>query len=187
MDDRESGFLSRWSRLKSEEREQKPAAIAAEDAPSAPDAETEPGIEATDPNADLPPIETLGRHSDYTVFMRAGVAPALRNQALRKLWRSDPVFANLDGLLEYGGDYSLPFKNRDLVVTAYQVGKGMVESALGDSTPADAVPAPELAPESPASASPEQPAVDTAGAKTETEVVPGVDVPRNGKTGPDTA
>jgi hypothetical protein len=51
--------------------------------------------------ANLPDIETLGKDSDCTGFMREGVPVALQNLALRKLWLSDPVLANLDGLNDY--------------------------------------------------------------------------------------
>ncbi len=58
---------------------------------------------------DLPDIENLGRGSDYTPFLRKGVPEHLTRQALRKLWRSDPVFANLDGLNDYDEDFAKPF------------------------------------------------------------------------------
>ncbi len=148
MAERDEGFLRRWSRLKQEERNRKPEAPAEEAAPEetlpvagspVPSAEASAeAAEADDPNANLPPIESLDRNSDYTAFLRPGVAPELKKQALGKLWRSDPVFANLDGLLEYGEDYSAPFKNPVAVATLYQVGKGMVASVLHESTPADA-------------------------------------------------
>lgn len=180
MADEDDGFLSRWSRLKAKERDQKSTTAPAEAAPEAtpvvatapmPDTAVVPDVgtaeEAADPNADLPPIESLDRHSDYTAFLRAGVAPELRKQALRKLWRSDPVFANLDGLLEYGEDYSLPFKNRTAVATLYQVGKGMAESILDESPPAATAPAAEPRATSPIAVSEPRPAADTADAKSE--------------------
>jgi hypothetical protein len=46
----------------------------------------------------LPSIESLAVTSDYTVFMRPGVPMALRNAALRKLWRINPVYSQSDGL-----------------------------------------------------------------------------------------
>jgi hypothetical protein len=44
---------------------------------------------------------------------------------LRKLWRSDPVFANLDGLVEYGEDYGADFRAASAVKTVYRVLEGM--------------------------------------------------------------
>jgi len=58
---------------------------------------------------DLPDIEGLGRESDYTPFLRKGVPEHLARRALRKLWLSDPVFANLDGLNDYDEDFAKPF------------------------------------------------------------------------------
>lgn len=146
MAERDEGFLGRWSRLKrtaQEPRDAPESDVAVDEVPApgaagAPLAETPQQPMADEP--ELPPIDSLTKDSDFTPFLRAGVAPELRQQALHKLWRSDPVLANLDGLLEYGEDYSLPFKTPQLVVTAYQVGKGMVRSALDDSAAADAPP-----------------------------------------------
>jgi Protein of unknown function (DUF3306) len=122
------GFLSRWSRRKAEAR-QTEAHEAKEvfgheqvQPPSVPEP-AEP--DAIDPR-DLPDIDSLTAESDFTVFMRKGVPPELRQQALRKLWRSSPVLANLDGLLEYGEDYTHIGRGGTSVQTAYQVGRGFV-------------------------------------------------------------
>src|SRR5690606_25106276 len=74
---------------------------------------------------DLPPIESLDKDSDFTAFLREGVPEETKRLALRTLWRSDPVLANLDGLLEYGEDFSAPWKTTGAVATVYRVGKGM--------------------------------------------------------------
>jgi hypothetical protein len=106
-------FLARWSRRKRGAAE--PAA------PPPPEADRE--IPA------LSPIETLTAQSDYTPFMRAGVPEAIRNAALRRLWVSDPVYANLDGLVEYGEDYAAPFNAGLAVATVYRVLLGMPDPA----------------------------------------------------------
>jgi hypothetical protein len=59
---------------------------------------------------DLPDIDTLDKESDFTVFMQAGVPEELKNLALRALWRSDPVLANLDGLNDYDEDFGSMLK-----------------------------------------------------------------------------
>lgn len=51
-------------------------------------------------------IETLDYESDFTVFMDAKVPEALRRMALRKLWRSNPILANIDGLNDYDEDFT---------------------------------------------------------------------------------
>jgi len=77
--------------------------------------------------ADLPPIESLDGDSDYTGFLGENVPEELARKALRKLWTSNPVFANLDGLNDYDDDYSALGIVEMVVETAYKVGKGLVE------------------------------------------------------------
>jgi hypothetical protein len=126
-------FLARWSRLKRLARAEsgrRPAIAepaAAPITPAVPSGSTASNASplAAQPAPELPAVETLGKDSDYTAFMRSDVPDALRNQALRKLWGSDPVFANLDGLVEYGEDYGEAFRLGGAVATAYRVLKGM--------------------------------------------------------------
>lgn len=116
-------FLARWSRLKRKARDgavaDPPPAAAPEAVPAAPAPPAEPLV------PDLPPLESLTKDSDFTPFLRPGVPDALRKAALRKLYESDPVFANLDGLLEYGEDFAEPFRAAGVITTAYRVLKGM--------------------------------------------------------------
>lgn len=128
----EEGFLKRWSRRKVEARDAPEEATAEEqqDAPAAalPSEPRAPEDEdgALDLEA-LPDIDSLTYESDFTVFMRKGVPPDLRRRALQKLWRSNPTLANLDGLVEYGEDYTKVGTVKQVVRTAYQVGRGMLE------------------------------------------------------------
>ncbi|MGH7013619.1 MAG: DUF3306 domain-containing protein [Stellaceae bacterium] len=129
-------FLARWSQLKRRARRPQPRdAAPANTAVPAPTAEPPPET--------LPPVESLTVESDYAAFMRPGVPEATRNAALQKLWRSDPVFANLDGLVEYGEDFAAVFKSTAAVRTVYRVLKGLSgkeELATPDS-PQSAAPA----------------------------------------------
>lgn len=59
----------------------------------------------TAPGPPLPDVSSLGPGSDYRPFLDRRVAPALRRLALRRLWRSDPRFASLDGLNDYDEDF----------------------------------------------------------------------------------
>jgi len=139
------GFLARWSRLKQAEREK-----ALRHNPASPDpAADDPPEPPADPLEDLPALETLTKDSDFRAFMRPGVPEELRNQALRKLWGSDPVYANLDGLLEYGEDFAEPFRMAGVVATVYRVLEGMPEPEKpAESTPETAAetPLPDTAP-----------------------------------------
>jgi uncharacterized protein DUF3306 len=119
-------FLARWSRLKRRTRDGAAAPRAAAAAPELVPAEPAPNAPPAEaPALELPSIESLTKDSDYALFLRPGVSEDLRNQALRKLYESDPVFANLDGLLEYGEDFGEPFRNAGVIATAYRVLKGM--------------------------------------------------------------
>jgi Protein of unknown function (DUF3306) len=129
--DADEGFLRRWSRRKVEARN--PAAAAASSEPAEPVLATAeqtpevPGAPAPIDPKDLPDIESLDVNSDFTVFMRPGVPEHLRTLALRKLWRSDPIFSKLDGLVEYGEDYSIQSWPKGVIKTAYRIGRGFVD------------------------------------------------------------
>jgi hypothetical protein len=136
--------LNRWSQRKAAARSGAPLADTAEEPRRDEQAElpvAEPLVSAAPDDAPaaadslpaeeppLPPIEELTAESDYTVFLGRNVPEELKRAALRKLWRSDPVFANLDGLNDYDDDYSLVETLAGSVQTAYQSGKGYVEKA----------------------------------------------------------
>ena len=129
--------VARWSRR---ERESLEAMSEREPAdPHALPADPDHDQEITEPKdavAALPPIDELTADSDFTPFLDRAVPTELRRLALRKLWLSDPVFANLDGLNDYDDDFRTLGVGK-IVRTAYQVGKGMVtraEQASEDAT-----------------------------------------------------
>ena len=107
---------------------------------------------ATDPAAEhpaevvpeLPDLATLTADSDYTVFLAAGVAEETRREALRILWRSDPVLANLSGLNDYDDDYRAIGTVQEVVETVYKAGAGYLEqlAAAADAETDEAVPPP---------------------------------------------
>jgi hypothetical protein len=63
---------------------------------------------------------------DFSAFMSKAVPERLRRRALRKLWHTNPVLANLDGLIDYGEDYTDAAVVVANMQTGYQVGKGML-------------------------------------------------------------
>ena len=147
-------FLSRWSRRKREQRaglrRREPGAappVAGEQqAPSRPGAmNVQPPsrdvVSAEDREGGQPPapeaisadelaelestdLDALDYSSDYTAFMREGVPDALRRRALRRLWQSDPVLANIDGLNDYDEDFTDAALAVKALQTAYNVGRG---------------------------------------------------------------
>src|SRR5688572_28606015 len=120
-EDREP-FLKRWARLKAEQSKPEPP----EPAPPSSPAVSAPANESPEIRPeDLPPVEELTAASDFTPFLKAGVPEELKRLALRKLWRSDPVFANLDGLVEHGEDFGAAFRNPGPVATLFRIGRAM--------------------------------------------------------------
>lgn len=131
-------FLERWSRKKrgleadqpeptSDERSAEHAQNGpAEESDAVETASGETG-EALKDFSDFD-FEKLDYESDYTQFMDKNVSSADRHKALRKLWVSNPVLANMDGLDDYCEDYTdaavcLP---KGLMKTAYQYGRGFL-------------------------------------------------------------
>ncbi|WP_432817063.1 DUF3306 domain-containing protein [Sulfitobacter sp. JB4-11] len=76
---------------------------------------------------DLPDPDTLTHGDDFTVFMAKAVPDQIRRRALRTLWRSNPVLANVDMLVDYGEDFTDSAMVVENLQTAYQVGKGMLK------------------------------------------------------------
>lgn len=75
---------------------------------------------------DLPNPDDLQAGDDFSAFMKSTVPAALRNRALRKLWTSDPILANVDMLVDYGDDFTGKNDPVGLIKTIYRVGKGML-------------------------------------------------------------
>jgi hypothetical protein len=122
MDERDDGFLSRWSQRKARVRQGQPVVDTPPAAVIAVPAATQmPDIAATPSPATLPDdaqqarpapptlddVARLTRDSDYSRFVTADVDGSVRNAALKKLF-SDPHFNIMDGLDTYIDDYSIP-------------------------------------------------------------------------------
>ncbi|MBU0723666.1 MAG: DUF3306 domain-containing protein [Alphaproteobacteria bacterium] len=145
----DGNFLGRWARLKQQSRQpgQRRAGAApilpAEEAdPTAALTPVEPAVErpveraADAPDqppesggldlSKLPDIDTLTANSDFSVFMNKGVPGSLRRRALRKLWKSDPIFAFQDGLTDYQEDYTDAATVIEGMKTSYKVGRGFL-------------------------------------------------------------
>lgn len=75
---------------------------------------------------DLPDPDSLKLGDDVRGFMAKAVPDRLRRRALRQLWRLNPVLANIDGLVDYGEDFTDAACVIENLQTTYQVGKGML-------------------------------------------------------------
>ena len=117
------GFLGRWSRRKLDAKEGKPqeaepeevvnpaaAVIPAHSAILAPGADSlDPGLRRDDDPVPLTleDAQSLTTESDFRPFAARGVAPEVKNAAMKKLF-SDPHFNVMDRLDTYIDDYSQP-------------------------------------------------------------------------------
>ena len=75
----------------------------------------------------LPDPDAMEMGDDFSVFMSKAVPDRIRRRALRTLWRSNPVLANVDMLVDYGDDFTDAAMAVENIQTAYQVGKGMLK------------------------------------------------------------
>jgi hypothetical protein len=109
--------LSRWSRLKraaateSANVVQPPPALTSVraelvEAPPMPDQGNDSVGQAALANAELPPLSTISLTEDFTPFMQAKVPQALKQQALKALFK-EPHFNVMDGLDIYIDDYTV--------------------------------------------------------------------------------
>lgn len=140
-EDKTQGRLSRWSRQKlaSAKADAVPAVDVEEVVPQQPGpqelerqaaeaAALEAQLAANRQAAEAVDLTTLDERSDFSVFLKEGVPKLLKKQAMAALWRSNPVYANVDGLVDYGED----FGSRDLIMktfkSAWQAGRGYLKA-----------------------------------------------------------
>ncbi len=71
--------------------------------------------------------EELESPDAVRAFLSSALPQRLKTRALRRLWRLNPVLANVDGLVDYGEDFTDGAKIIENMQTAYQVGKGMLK------------------------------------------------------------
>lgn len=129
---RDEGVLGRWSRRKSEARagdlEEEPREASGE--PEAGALEELPDDGKSDDEIlrelDLPDPDSMREGDDFKAFLRSEVPERLRRRALARLWRSHPLLATVDDLVEYGEDYTDAATVVENLQTAYRVGRGML-------------------------------------------------------------
>ncbi|MFT6456672.1 DUF3306 domain-containing protein [Pseudophaeobacter arcticus] len=76
---------------------------------------------------DLPAPESLKDGDDFKIFLTDQIPARIKTRALRHLWRANPVLACVDGLVDYGEDFTDAACVIEGLQTAYQVGKGMTK------------------------------------------------------------
>lgn len=127
------GFLARWSRRKQavaageEIADEIPGETAGRIDPVGEakiDEEQAAELEANRLAAEAVDIDALEYESDFSVFFKEGVPALLRQKALRILWRSNPILANVDGLCDYDDNFADPSLIMKTFDSAYRAGKG---------------------------------------------------------------
>ena len=135
--DGEGGFLSRWSARKSQ-------IVKGEDVPDevpAPEIADDAAVEDDEDAAltdaellekyDLPDPETITEESGLERFLNGeGLPGRVRQMALRRLWRLNPLFGVIDDMVEYGEDYTDAATVIEGMKTAYTVGKGYAKEVV---------------------------------------------------------
>ena len=135
--DEADSFLSRWSRRKLTDPPEGAAmpvetpeadaqighnSAGAEDAPELSDVEMLEKLGLPDP-------DTMVAGDDFRAFMESGIPQRFRNRALRRLWISNPILANLDEMVDYGEDFTDAATVVENLQTVYEVGVGAARKA----------------------------------------------------------
>lgn len=147
----DDGFLKRWSRRKRGEtppaeapaRDSSPAARPPSNPPPQQAVPPARRSDASEPDeidpATLPPLDSLGPDSDYTVFLKKGVPEALRIAALRKAWALDPFIRDFRSpAIDYGWD----FTTSDYALRPTDDVAKLVDRIFPDKAAAETVPSP---------------------------------------------
>ena len=74
--------------------------------------------------------EEIEDEASLDAFMQNGLPDRLRQMALRRMWRLNPLFRFADEMVEYGENYTDAATVIDGMTTAYQVGKGYLQKAF---------------------------------------------------------
>ena len=148
-------FASRWSErrravARAQQETSDAEALAREEAERADEIAAE--REANRLAAEAVDLDTIDDGFDMSVFMRQGVPDLLKRKALRALWRSSPVFANLDALNDYDENFRDPARSVSVLQSAWQAGRGYLfpddESETSETSPSavEDEPTPQLLP-----------------------------------------
>ncbi|WP_323764725.1 DUF3306 domain-containing protein [Marinovum sp.] len=75
--------------------------------------------------------DALVSAEEVRAFLKHALPERLKRRALRRLWGLNPVLANVDGLVDYGEDFTDKAVCVENMQTLYTVGKGMLEQFKG--------------------------------------------------------
>jgi len=135
--DGEGGFLSRWSARKSQiaKGEDVPDEVSVTEIAEDAGVEDEEDAALTDVELlekyDLPDPEAITEESGLEQFLNGkGIPGRVRQMALRRLWRLNPLFGIVDDMVEYGEDYTDAATVIEGMKTAYTVGRGYAKEVV---------------------------------------------------------
>jgi hypothetical protein len=117
-----------WSRRKAAVQAEEAAELRAEEARLVEERDAELAEKSDDEILEelgLPDPDTLSQGDDFKVFLTEAVPTRIKTRVLRRLWLTNPVLANVDGLVDYGEDFTDAAMVVENMQTTYQVGKGM--------------------------------------------------------------
>lgn len=121
-----SDFWARRKAAVAKEAEAELAAVQAAEVAQSEAQVAERGDEELLAEAKQPAPEELDSPEAVREFMNSALPQRLKTRALRRLWTLNPVLANLDGLVDYGEDFTDAACVVENLQTTYQVGKGML-------------------------------------------------------------
>ena len=136
------GFFSRWSARKSQivkgepVPEEAPLPLADDGTALTVNDEVEDDEDAALTDAELlekyelPDPEDVTEETGLDRFMSGDMPERLRQMALRRLWRLNPMFGIVDDMVEYGEDYTDAAVVIEGMQTAYTAGKGYASKAV---------------------------------------------------------
>ena len=86
--------------------------------------------------------ETIEDEAKLDAFLEGKFPDRIRQMALRRMWRLNPMFRFADEMVEYGENYTDAATVIDGMTTAYEVGKGYLQKAFDavDEPPSEEAP-----------------------------------------------
>ena len=140
----EENFLSRWSKKKSKQKSEienskyeqldQESSEETEDSSSLVEENDKLNDDELLKKYNLPNPEKIKREKSLDVFFKEGVPDRLRQIALRRVWRLNPIIRFADAEIN---DYHEDFTDAATVIegmeTAYKVGKGYVTDLIDDN------------------------------------------------------
>ena len=142
----DGGFLQRWSERKAATAahggpDAGPDAATAGDAPAAPEAggadEAALSDEELCEKYELRHPEQCDDPAELGEFFNRPLPDRLRQMAMRRMWRINPLFRFADEMVEYGENYTDAATVLPDMKTAYQVGKGYFDKLVADGAPGE--------------------------------------------------